>query len=102
MATPLTKPVRRLLRSSDRKGRSLIVTLEPGDMISFRSKGRRRSVSVFLGHAYNLAVIMTAEEEYKAAMKEYTARKKAGAQFLRRPKRGSPPFSPVYFKALKG
>lgn len=102
MATQLLKPVKRELRSTDRKGRTLIVTIEPGDILTFKPKGLRRSVSIYIGHAYALAQIMTAEEDYKKAMQTYTLRKKAGAQFLRKPKRSALPFNPVYFKALKG
>lgn len=99
--TELTKPVKRALMSRDRKGRQLIVELTPGDMLTFRSKGKRRTVSVYLGHCLNLAQILTSSEEYKAKLEEYTAKKKAGAQFLRKPKKPMMPFDRVYFEALK-
>lgn len=100
--TPLTKSIRRLTRAvTDRKGNLAIVSLEPGDMLEFRMKGKRRSVSIHLGHCLNLATLMQGEHDFNEAMKEYTKLKKAGRQFLRRPKRSSFPFSPIYFKALK-
>lgn len=98
--TELTKPVRRLTSSTDRKGRRLIVELAPGDMLTFRSKGKRRTVSVYLGHCLNLAQILTASEEYKAKLEEYNARRKAGAQYIRKPKKPHMPFGKVYFSAL--
>lgn len=99
--TELTKPVKRGLMSRDRKGRQLIVTMEPGDMLTFRSKGKRRTVSVYLGHCLTLAQILTSSEEFKHRMEEYTAKKKAGARFIRKPKKPSLPFGKVYFDALK-
>lgn len=102
MATILKKAVRRqLLSSTDRKGRAILVTLEPGDMISFRPKGSKRSVSVYLGHCMSLAQIVTLESEYNAKVKEYQLRKKAGAKGIRRPKKPCLPFGKIYFQALK-
>lgn len=102
MATLLTKPVKReLLSSTDRKGRKMIVTLEPGDLLSFRPKGSKRTVSVYLGHCVALAQIMTAETEYQSKLKEYQAKKKAGAQFLRKPKKPALFFGKIYYDALK-
>jgi hypothetical protein len=100
MATPLTKPVRRELRSADRKGRALIVTLEPGDILTFRPKGAKRTISVYLGHAFNLANIMTANQEYLDRIKQYNADRSIGKR-RRRPTKPSWPFSKVYYEALK-
>lgn len=96
---PLTKPVRRLTRSTDRKGNPLVVSLEPGDIISFRPKGKRRTVSVYAGHCYALAQIVQTESDYKDRMKVYNEKRKY-TKGLRRPKRHSLPFSRIYFSAL--
>jgi len=54
--TTLTKAVRReTCRTSDGH-RPIIVTLEPGDIISFRLKGCRAVVKTTLGACYALAV----------------------------------------------
>lgn len=101
MATKLNKVVRRELVSTDRKGRAIVVTLEPGDILSFRPKGSKRSVSIYAGMAFQLAQLATIEREYNDKMKEYSARKKAGAQFLRKPKKPFVPFGKIYYDAMK-
>lgn len=100
MATKLLKPVKRELFSTSRKGRTLIVSLEPGDMISFREKGLKKSFNCYIGHCYVLAQIMQADQEYKERMKNYEERKKKGAKGLRKPKKAFLPFSKIYFDAV--
>lgn len=100
MATKLTKPVVREALSTDRKGRTLIVSLEPGDILTFRPKGRKHSVSVYLGHCFMLAQIMDTEHRYKEALEKYNQERKLGLR-KRRPKKPTLPFSKVYFQALK-
>ena len=41
MATILSKPVSRQLRHTVLQGRPVILTLGPGDVLTFRGKGRR-------------------------------------------------------------
>jgi len=55
---PLARETRQLFKAhgvTKDHNRPLIVTLEPGDVISFRLKGTRQRVSVPIAHAYNLA-----------------------------------------------
>ena len=56
MATKLQKPITRLTDIED-GGRQVLVTLEPGDKISFRPQGLRqnRAVSVSLDGVYEIA-----------------------------------------------
>lgn len=56
MTTPLRKTVvREALRTRD-AGRSIIVSLEPGDVIAFRLKGCRRTFRTTLAACYCMAV----------------------------------------------
>lgn len=99
MPTRLDKPVKRELYSTDRRGRTLIIEVEPPDLITFRLKGKRTRVSIALSHCYQLAQIMDMEYRYTKAMERYKALKKAGAK-VRRPKRPAQLWSKVYYKAL--
>lgn len=100
MATKLLKPVKRELFSTDRRGVTLVVTLEPGDCISFRSKGKRTSHEIYLGHCYMLAQIMSADKRFKEAVDNYKKKKAAGYARLKKPRRPSVPFNKIYFDAL--
>jgi hypothetical protein len=55
MATALTRPVSRMTQGAHR-GRPLVVTLEPGDLISVRHARTRTSYTLTLGTVYDLAV----------------------------------------------
>lgn len=77
MATLLTKNVKRQLLASDRHGRTLIVELEPGDMLSFRLKGKRTRYETSLHNCYVLAVANTIEGQYKVKMAEHKAGKRS-------------------------
>lgn len=99
MPTKLHKPVTRETASATRAGQSLIVTLAPGDVIQFRLKGHKRTVSVSLGHCYNLAQIISAENHYNEKVKKYESDRKF-KKGLRKPKRGNLPFSKVYYNAF--
>lgn len=102
MATKLLKQVEReTTHTTTRKGKVLVVTLLPGDVIEFRAKGSRRRLVLSLGHAYTLATVIDAEVRYKSAVSEWTKKKKAGYKNLRRPKKAAYPFSLLFFKALK-
>ena len=86
MATLLNRPVRRELILPLR-GKTLIVELEPGDIISFREKGRRTRYSVSLHRVYYLALMAKIEEEYSDKMEVYRRRIKNGDTRLRKPRR---------------
>jgi len=99
--TKLVKPVTREMLYSP-NGRTIYATLEPGDEISFRAKGRRRTASVPLSHVMNLATIFQSMREHKEKMKEYERKKKAGYKNLRRPRQISlAMFNKFYHQAFK-
>ena len=102
MSTLLTKPISRQLIKSDRFG-AIIVTLEPGDLISFRNKGKRITQTVSLHNVKTLALMQFILENHKTKMEEYTRKRKAGYPRLRKPK---PPtldcFSKIYRQAIAG
>lgn len=101
MATKLNKKVKRELSAVDRKGRPIIMTIEPGDILTFRPKGLKRSVSVYAGQAFMLAQLMTIEREYSQKLKDYNVQKKAGKQFLRKPRKPFVPFGKIFYDATK-
>ena len=82
MAIKLTKNVRRETLAVTTRGkyrdRPIIVTLEPGDILSFRIKGTRQEASVSLAHCYQLAQIVECEVRYKEYLKTYKEKKKLG------------------------
>jgi hypothetical protein len=65
--TPLRKPVSRESTVRD-AGRNVIVTIGPGDIISFRLKGCRKSVTTTLAATFHMAV--KAEVAAKRAAKK--------------------------------
>lgn len=85
MATKLLKPVVRELTYTDR-GKTWVVTLEPGDVISFRQKGKRTSYSVSLHNVSLLALMGHLREKHNEKVDEYRIKKKAGYTRLRKPK----------------
>ena len=56
MTTALHKPVRRVTLLEHR-GRRLVVSLLPGDLISVREQGRRKEELFTIAWAYDMAVI---------------------------------------------
>jgi hypothetical protein len=79
MPTLLTKDiVREAYLATDIHGRKLIITLKAGDMLSFRSKGRKISYEVPLAACFNMALIYSANEWHKQKMAEYERKRKAG------------------------
>ena len=101
MATLLMKPVsRETLAVTDHPGRKIIVTLEPGDTISFRAKGKRTSYEVPLQACYFLALIYTVNANYRERMKVWKEKKKNG-QRCRTPRKISAIFNQMYYEALK-
>lgn len=89
MATLLgNKPVVREIKEWKHKGlfgmggsggRNLILTLEPGNVISFREKGLRRKYDVDIESVFNLAVRRTIlkQEEEKAKVKKEAKKNRA-------------------------
>jgi hypothetical protein len=72
MATALTRPVSRMTQGAHR-GRPLVVTLEPGDLISVRHARTRTSYTLTLGTVYDLAVklkVLADKHERAKARKE--------------------------------
>ena len=101
MATLLMKPVsRETLAVTDHPGRKIIVTLEPGDELLFRAKGKRMTYSVPLQACYNLALIFTVNSWYKNKMKVWKEKKKLGLR-CRKPRKISAIFSQQYYEALR-
>jgi hypothetical protein len=49
------------------------VELEPGDIISFRSKGKRTRYEISLHSCYTLAVLQKIQEEYTIKAEKYKA-----------------------------
>jgi hypothetical protein len=103
MATKLTKAIKRELFSTEQhgkhRGKPFIVELIPGDEISFRVKGTKKSYSVYLGHCLRMAKILTMESEYKEKLKVFSEKKKAGLR-AKKPNRPSMPFNKMYFDAI--
>lgn len=73
MTTILTKPIRRQLAATDRYGRHQIVELEPGDMITFRRKGRRQRYTCSLWACQRVAIMQHLVEEHKRKTEEAKA-----------------------------
>lgn len=70
MATRLTKPVKRELLASNRN-RTLIAEMEPGDLITFRYKGKRMRYEISLHSCFTLAVLQKINEEYTSKLEAY-------------------------------
>jgi len=103
MATLLTKDIVReclAASTSEFPGRKLVVTLEAGDMISFRAKAKRFKYHVPLQAVYNMALIYTHNEIHKEKLDQFKIRKKAGMR-CRKPKPLPRIFSAKYYEALK-
>ncbi len=72
MATILNNPITREIADWSRKGlfglggslaRPLIVTMEPGPILSFREKGRRKRYDIDIESVFMLAVHQTLKNE---------------------------------------
>jgi len=85
MATKLTKPVVRELILNDR-GRTVIVTIEPPDMITFREKGKGTRYSVSLHKVQLLGLMQYLFDKYREKKEIYLRKKSAGYKKIRRPK----------------
>lgn len=54
--TRLERPVHRVTRFARFQGRELVASLEPGDLVSVRLLGTRKSYSLPISHLYQMAV----------------------------------------------
>lgn len=97
----IKKVSRETLSIEGRKKRPVIVSLCPGDEISFRVKGESKERTVYLGQCYVLAQILDMEREYQRRMKLYKERKEIGAKGMKRPHRLTLPFNKMYFEAIR-
>ena len=86
MATKLIKPITRELIYTDR-GRTIIVTLEPGDVITYRFKGKKTKYSVSLHKVQLLALMQGILDSYQEKVVLYNKKKAAGYKNLKKPKR---------------
>lgn len=76
MATRLNKPVARVTEGTHR-GRPLVVTLRPGDVISVRHLRTRAEYDVTIAMVYDLAVKLKVLDDKRQKLKERQARKGA-------------------------
>jgi hypothetical protein len=65
--TPLTRTIRRLTTRWKDHGRPRVVSLEPGDSITFRTKGTRKLYRTSLEACFWLAVRADARDQARAA-----------------------------------
>jgi len=89
MATKLLRPVKREMLVGDDRGRPMIVTLEPGDMISFRLKGKKTTYTVPLHSCFYLGLMNKMQEEYKDKLDTYNMKKNAGYKRMKKPRKPS-------------
>jgi hypothetical protein len=75
MATLLKKTVTRELDRPGPQGRKLLVSLEPGDIISMREKGRHMSYSGSLERVYYMLVRIHADELMRQQKQEKMMKK---------------------------
>jgi len=100
MAIKLLKDItRETLMVTNSKGETQIITLKAGDVLEFRSKGRRFRYEVPLQACYHMALIYTAHLWYKEKMARYLQAKKDGRK-VKRPKKLAPIFNPKLYEAL--
>jgi len=85
MATKLLKPVTRELVQTDR-GRTIIITIEPPDQITYRYKGKRTRYSVSLHNVQLLALMRSLYDKYLEKLDLYHKKKAAGYKKLKKPK----------------
>ena len=101
MATKLVKNLtRECLAATDAQGRVLMITLEAGDEVSLRAKGKKYSYSVPIQAVYYLALINHVTSRYKIRMAEYKQKRKDGIR-CRKPGHMPRVFSPSLYEALR-
>ena len=103
MAVKLIRPIKRELLASSTvgkyRGRSIVVTLVPGDMLRFQIKGTRQYYEVSLHACYRMAQIATWENDYQDKVKTYNMKKNAGYK-ARKPKKSQFVIDRAMIKAL--
>jgi hypothetical protein len=101
MATKLIKDIHReTLAVTDMRNNIQIVTLKAGDMLEFRSKGKRFRFEVPLMACYNMALIYTAQQWYKKRLAKYLQDKASGRK-VKRPRPLPKIFNAKLYEALK-
>lgn len=103
MALKLQKKISRECIRLQARGRSLVVSLNPGDTISLRPKGTRQEIELSLGHVWNLCQIIKQKTIYDEKMKLYKEGKNGGKTVFKRLRKPKPPgqyFNRFYYKAL--
>lgn len=76
--TPLSKPVtRRALRPFMHYGKRLVVTLEPGDLLSLRLERDRSRVSIPLAELYRQLIAREVAAKRAEMQKERAAKRRA-------------------------
>lgn len=83
----LLKPIKREMVQSFR-GKKVIVTLEPGDLINFRIKRKKLSYEISLHQVINLALMQYLRVNYRDKLKVYETKRKVGYK-VRKPVRPS-------------
>lgn len=104
MATQLLKSVKRELTGvtvgfGKYRGRKLICTLQPGDLIEYQIKGTQKRYTVSMGYVFQLAQVMQNEIDYQDKVKTYKEKKKAGFK-VKTPRKTTFPFHKAIFKAI--
>jgi hypothetical protein len=101
MATKLIKDLtRETLAVTNSKNEIQIVTLKAGDILEFRSKGRRFRYEVSLQACYYMSVIQTMQRLYQEKLTRYIELRKSGKK-CKRPRPLPPIFSPKLYEALR-
>ena len=72
--TRLTKPVRRECARTTDRGREIVLSLLPGDLLTFRRKGARTTYTLTIEAAYHLAAKCYARAEEAAKKAKRKAR----------------------------
>lgn len=67
--TPLKKPVHRRTVDTSYRGRRIIVSLLPGDVLAFREERRRQQYLLSISGAYTYAVLMEVERRKREKAK---------------------------------
>ena len=97
MATKLLKEIHRELLA-ELNGKLCIITLEPGDLLTYRFKGTRTRYAISLHQVFTMALMAKIEQDYKERMKMYKVKIALGHKRIRKPKR---PTIAVFSKRLR-
>jgi hypothetical protein len=101
MAKQLVKDItRQTLAVTDLRNNIQIVTLKAGDMLEFRTKGKRFRFEVPLQACYHMALIYTAQQWYRKRLAKYIQDRKDGRK-VKRPRPLPKIFNAKLYEALK-